>query len=155
MIPLFSTLLPWAFALLLASGGGGAPVRSECVCTPLTLPEVTEQATLVFTGRVISGDVAGDTEVLLGSGAVGGVRYRFVLEEAFKEAAPDTVEVWGGSGLNRCRYDFIVGQRYVVFAFRAWSSEGERDVVPVERCAPTALLHDAEETVRYLRTRQE
>ncbi len=105
----------------------------------------------MFTGRVISGEVAGDAEVLLGSGAVGGVRYRVAVDEAFKGSAQDTVEVWGGLGLNRCRYDFIVGERYVVFAFRTWSSEGEREVVPVERCAPTAPLRDAEETIRYLR----
>jgi hypothetical protein len=91
------------------------------------------------------------SSLLLG---VGGVQYWIAVEERFKGAMADTVEVRGGAGVWPCRYDFSVGQRYVVFAFQSSNTfEGTVNIVPMERCTPTAPLYESGETLHYLRTR--
>ncbi|HLT45984.1 MAG TPA: hypothetical protein VK002_02035 [Rubricoccaceae bacterium] len=150
MLSVPSVLLSWFLAVLLSGAATDAP---RCDCDPLSTPEAFEQAAYVFTGRVVSGEVAGLSEQEMLIGGYGGVNYRFVVDEVFKGAVPDTVEVRGGPTGVWCMYDFSIGLRYLVFAFHLREREADVYYVPYA-CTPTDRLDGAEdeEMLAYLRT---
>lgn len=74
--------------------------------------------------------------------------FKFTVEQSFLGVQPGELEVGTGMGSSDCGYDFKLGQRYVVYAYRADKS----DRLGTSICTRTAPYEKADEDVQFLRT---
>jgi len=85
---------------------------NACDCGPRSIDEHFRYATIAFAGKVIS-----ITETV-GTGAPQKRFVHFQIEEFFKGLSPDVLDVWidPSAGMSDCRFEYVVGTRYIVFA---------------------------------------
>jgi len=77
-------------------------------------------------------------------------RFTFSIETSFLGVASTEAEVSTGLGGGDCGYDFKIGQRYVVYAYK--SGKAGRLITSI--CTRTNLFDKATEDIEFLRTLQ-
>lgn len=114
-----------------------------CSCISLPLQNEVRISDAVFSGGVQSIDE--DSASPDGGSAVG--RVAFTIQDTWKGAAVESVDVYGqGDGTN-CYNTFEEGEAYLVYASRA---EGAEDTLINNGCGETKPLATAEEDLQLL-----
>jgi hypothetical protein len=132
---LFATIVSIANASACSCAGPGAPCQDY------------GRATAVFIGTPISVRTAEQTSTR-SPGEIDWlpVTFKFTLEQSFLGVESREVEVSTGRGGGDCGYNFKLGNRYVVYAYRS------QNRLATSICSRTKLLEDAKEDVDFLRS---
>ena len=116
-------------------GGGAAPCESYGT------------ATAVFAGTVISFREPERTKPVDPSEGDWAPRgYKFSVQQSYSGVAGAEIEVFTGRGGGDCGYQFKIGERYLVYAFR------DQEKLTTSICSSTKLFSKATEDLAFLGT---
>jgi hypothetical protein len=107
-------ILPCVFAILTLSA---SPALS-CTCAPkasVSVAIASSWSNAVFVGRVTARHDA-KIECMRGQSSWG-YSFDFEVEKLYKGALSSEVAVLTGNGHGDCGYPFVVGERYLVYAY--------------------------------------
>jgi hypothetical protein len=128
-------------AIMIAAAGdaeGCSCMRSTAAC------EAVWESAAVFVGDVVQIE---DTSQAVGGGrAISSRRVRLRVTEAFRGDVGGTVEVLTGRGGGDCGFNFVMGQRYIVYAGE--TPTGYHTGI----CQRTRPAVEAAEDLKYLRS---
>ena len=122
---------------------------NACTCAgPRSTCESYGSASAVFVGTVISVRVNKPQKSNERAEEIDWtpVAFKFVVEQAYHGVAGSQVEVFTGSGGGDCGYQFIVGQRYLVYAY------SYQNRLSTGICSRTKLYSNATEDLAFLST---
>jgi len=134
---LFALMLPSVTVMACSCMGGGSPCQGY------------GGATAVFVGTVIDVRTKERTPTRDPREIDWSPRtFKFSIEEPFLGVAGANVEIATGTGGGDCGYDFKIGERYLVYAYR-YSDEDSRLSTGI--CTRTRPYAKAEEDLEFLR----
>jgi hypothetical protein len=133
LAPLFVGIIGIAGAVLLSSAMGLSQQTGPCDCPLVRLDDAYCYSDIVFEGVAVKGDTTYVQGGMEHSDAdpTDRVLVRFKVERVLKGEFPTLVTVIASAKGEHCGYNFIGGQRYVVFA------SVEDGVMTTDRCTPT------------------
>lgn len=137
-----SVVLALVMSLLLVTVGAGPAYA--CSCADVPLKNDIRNADAVFSGEVrsIDEDASAGSGIMAAPG-----RINFAVEDSWKGATAETVDVYGqGDGVN-CFNSFEEGEAYLVYASRAKGPDAPLTNVA---CGETKPLAASESDLRLL-----
>lgn len=129
----------WLIVLLLgiASVAQTSEARA-CSCMRLTPAEGLSSSQAVFSGEAVS--IAKNE-----STKFGGLEITLRVEQVWKGAVPEEVKVHTAASSAACGYTFVVGTKYLVYAF-----SDKTDPMRVSLCSRTAPIENAKKDLEFL-----
>ncbi len=111
---------------------------TACSCMKLTPAEGLSSSQAVFTGEAIAVEKNEATRF-------GGLEVTLRVEQVWKGTVEEQIQVHTAGSSAACGYPFVVGTRYLVYAF-----SDETDPMRVSLCSRTAPVENAKEDLDFL-----